>query len=252
MARLVFASDLHLPPRPSEEMTLLLRLLSDLKSRQASGQEQALYVVGDLFSFWIDRPLAARLYQPVLTALAELSRSGCQLTLLDGNRDFGFGRVLREATGARLAGERAVVEQSGRRAVLLHGDQLLTADRRYQLFKLAVRSWPARLAARWLPAPLLLRAVRRLEHLSAAEKSRKPPSAMRLDDTACAREAAAAGAELVIHGHTHCPGQFSCRSTDRPVEVYGLGAWGPEGATILEWSEGQPPHLVRWPPAPTE
>jgi UDP-2,3-diacylglucosamine hydrolase len=250
LARLVFVSDVHLGPRSGAEQQLFLDLLSALRRRQLAGQPQSLFVLGDLFSFWIDRSLVAGLFRPVLEALAALSASGCAITLLEGNRDFGGGRVLRGSTGASLPGEHTVLERGGHRVLLLHGDQLLTRDRRYQLFKRLVRCAPARLLARLLPAPLLLWTVRRLEGVSASEKSRKRPEHMQIDQAAAGRAAAAAGADILVHGHTHRPERTVLQTAGRPLTVYALGAWGPEGATVLDWPELGEPGLVQWPQVP--
>jgi UDP-2,3-diacylglucosamine hydrolase len=247
LSRLTVISDLHLPVDPDPVRERFLALLSELGRRQRSGQTQQLVVAGDLFSFWVDRPLVARRFEPALGALARLVNSGCQVTLIEGNRDFGFGRVLSSASGAALCKEELRIDDRDARALVLHGDQFLTADRRYQLFKKLVRSGPARLAARLLPSPLLLWSVRRLEAASRREKARKPPEHMQADDRAIARTATAAGAQVVIHGHTHQPAAREIRAAGGPLKCFSLGQWDSAGAVILDWPEAAPPRLVHWP-----
>ncbi len=247
MARLTFISDLHLSPSPDATWERFLELTARLAERARGGEEQRLCVAGDLFSFWVDRRLVAGIFRRPLAAMRQLVEAGCPVTLLEGNRDFGFGAVLTAASGARTAGERLTVEQDGRRALVMHGDQLLTADRRYQLFKRLVRSRPARALARWLPAPLLLWGVRRLERVSEGEKARKDAAAMRVDPAAAGRELAAAGAEILIYGHTHDPGEEGLEVSGRPCRLYNLGEWDAAGGTLLDWPAGAEPRLVRWP-----
>ena len=182
MPDLTFISDLHLGPRSAAVEPHFLSLLDELAGRVRAGRPQRLYVLGDLFAFWLERPrLARRLQARALEAIAGLVRAGCPVGVLDGNRDFGYGRVLSEATGAEPMGERLVAEAGGGRVLLTHGDELLTADRHYQLFKRVVRSLPARAAARWLPEALVLWAVGRLEGVSRHEKAAKPPAVMEPD-----------------------------------------------------------------------
>jgi UDP-2,3-diacylglucosamine hydrolase len=248
LPRLTFISDLHLPPGPGQRLNLFKALLAELASRQESGRPQELYVVGDLLSFWVDRKAVAALFGEVLRPMAELSGRGCRITLLDGNRDFGFGPVMTEAAKVRLVGERTVVEHAGSRALLLHGDQLLTSDRRYQFFKALVRSWPARLAARLLPSPLLLWAVRRLERVSTKEKARKSAEAMLVDQAAASRALADCGGNLLIHGHTHQPTVGELTVSTGTARVFNLGEWSENGAQIVDWPEDAEPRLVHWPP----
>jgi UDP-2,3-diacylglucosamine hydrolase len=248
LTRMTFISDLHLPPTPGTVGAHLESLTRELAARQSSGQAQQLYVLGDLFSFWVDRPLVAELFSLPLKAIAELVRSGCRVVILQGNRDFGFGRVIVDATGAEFPGESCAIEQVDSRALLLHGDQLLTFDRRYQLFKKVVRSWPARMAARWFPSPLLLWSVRRLERVSTAENTRKTSAQMRVDDQVAEREMNKTSANVLIHGHTHEHGSRQIAGSEGELALFNLGEWDENGGTILDWPEGASPRLVHWPP----
>ena len=52
-----------------------------------------------------------------------------------GNRDFLLGERFEQATGARLLPEQHVVTLGGARTLLLHGDELCTADIEYQRYR---------------------------------------------------------------------------------------------------------------------
>ena len=250
MPDLTFISDLHLGPRSAAVEPHFLSLLDELAGRVRAGRPQRLYVLGDLFAFWLERPrLARRLQARALEAIAGLVRAGCPVGVLDGNRDFGYGRVLSEATGAEPMGERLVAEAGGGRVLLTHGDELLTADRRYQLFKRVMRSLPARAAARWLPEALVLWAVGRLEGVSRHEKAAKPPAVMEPDLAEAARLAAAAGAGTLVCGHTHRPGEARIPVAGGELRMFVLGGWTSDGGTILEWPAGGEPRLAVWPRA---
>jgi len=245
---LTFISDLHLGPAQSAVAERFRALAGELAARVRAGRPQKLYVLGDLFSFWVERPaLMRRLHGPVLEALAGLVRAGCPVAVLDGNRDFGYGPAMTAACGAEVLGERAAVEAGGRRGLLLHGDELLTADRRYQLFKRLVRSAPARAAAKWLPEGLVLWTVGRLEGLSRREKSAKPAAALALDLAEAVRLAEAAGAAVLVCGHTHQPGERRVPVVGGHLRVFVLGGWRADGGTILDWPELGGPRLARWP-----
>lgn len=245
-------SDLHLRPGSDGVRRRLLSLAGELAARARAGRRTRLCILGDLFAFWAERPrLMRRLYGPELEVLAELSRAGCPVEVLDGNRDFGYGRVLAEAAGAEPRGERAELSLAGRKALLIHGDQLLTADRGYQRYKRVIRSAPARWAARRLPEPLVLAVVRRLEAVSASHRAspRKPRGLAALDLAAGARLAEAAGADYLICGHVHESAELELPAAagGRPRKLLVLGEWGEAGADILEWPEGEEPRLTRWP-----
>jgi UDP-2,3-diacylglucosamine hydrolase len=217
LADLTFVSDLHLGPSRSALEEYFCALLARLAERAKSGREQRLYVVGDLFSFWVERPpLMRRLHARALEAMSAAVRAGCRIFVLDGNRDFGYGRAVTGLSGAEPLGESAAVELGGRTALLLHGDQLLTSDRRYQIFKRVVRSWPARTAAKWLPQALVLWCVALLERFSSREKAVKPPEAWKLDEAVAARMMQAAGADVLVCGHLHSPAERAIDVAGRP------------------------------------
>jgi UDP-2,3-diacylglucosamine hydrolase len=247
LARLTLISDLHLCAGVSSISDSLALLVNRLVKRQASKQSQTLYIIGDLFSFWVDRPLLAKLFAPALNSLRNLTDSGCQVVILDGNRDFGLGKILSKNTGAETAGESLKIEHAGQSILLLHGDQLLTADRRYQIFKSIIRSLPVRLIAKLLPSPLLRWGINRLENISHSEKKRKPSSVMVVNDLETAAWMSRTNCKTLIHGHTHQPGSRYIDSANGKLRVFSLGSWNPSGGVILDWPEDSDPKLRTWP-----
>ncbi len=247
MARLTLISDLHLCTGISSVFESMDLLTQRLIKRQAAKQDQTLYIIGDLFSFWVDRPLMAKLFAPALRSLRNLTESGCQVVILDGNRDFGLGKTLTENTGAQVVGESLKIEHGGKSILLLHGDQLLTADRRYQIFKSIVRSFPARLIARLLPSPLLRWGINRLENISHSEKKRKPSSVMVINDVETAAWMSRTNCKTLIHGHTHQAGSRDIDSENGKLRIISLGSWNQSGGIIMDWPEDSPPTLRTWP-----
>ena len=57
----------------------------------------------------------------------------------------------------------------------------------------------------------------------------------------------AAGAELLVHGHTHDPGERAREVSGSRLRMFNLGEWDSDGGTILDWPEDGEPRLVRWP-----
>jgi UDP-2,3-diacylglucosamine hydrolase len=114
-----FISDAHVGARvPGAEQ----RLVSFLES--VRGRADSLYILGDLFEFWMEygRAIPRRGFR-VLSLLAELHRGGTALAYLKGNHDLWFKGFLERELGARAADE---LEQviDGRRVFLSHGDAL--------------------------------------------------------------------------------------------------------------------------------
>jgi UDP-2,3-diacylglucosamine hydrolase len=100
--RTIFLADAHLASPSDLNYRLLLRFLQNLE-----GNTEALFIMGDLFDFWLGFPSQPfQQFNAVLEALLALKRSGCRLVYFEGNHDFHLGELFRnrlatESTPAR-------------------------------------------------------------------------------------------------------------------------------------------------------
>ena len=79
----LFISDLHLDDRRPETTRLLMQFLQD----EASNTD-ALYILGDLFEFWLGDDVPTQCATQVAEALAVLADKGIPCYFMHGNRDF--------------------------------------------------------------------------------------------------------------------------------------------------------------------
>jgi len=98
--------------------------------RELSAQMRAaaadLYILGDLFDFWIEYRMAIRPdYFIVLHELRCLVEAGVRVHYLVGNHDFALGPFLRETVGVSVCHYALDVEIQGRRVHMRHGDDIL-------------------------------------------------------------------------------------------------------------------------------
>lgn len=238
--RSLFVSDLHLTetrPQANE------RFFSFLEG--AARDAQSLYVLGDLFEYWIgDDDLSDPFNAVVAGLLKDLSGRGVRLFLMHGNRDFLLGREFCRATGATLLDDPAVVAVDGERVLLMHGDTLCTDDLDYQAWRRTARSdeWQRGFLGKSL-------AERRREILALRDKSReviqeKPAEIMDVNAGAVVEALQRHGVSRLVHGHTHRPGRHALRVEGRACDRWVLPDWyGPGGYLSLE--DGRP-RLVRF------
>ncbi len=225
MAFTAFISDLHLTEARPHINEIFFRFLNDV-----APSAQALYILGDLFEFWIgDDDLTDPLNARVAAALARLSASGVKVSVMHGNRDFLLmGRFCR-AAAAHLIIDPTVVDCHGVRTLLMHGDTLCTDDLRYQAFRQRVRSpiWQKI----FLAQPLWLRRyeVRGTRRISEQEKEVK--SAISMDVTPQAVEQALREyrCNRLIHGHTHRPARHVHVVDGETCERWVLSDWYKHG-----------------------
>jgi UDP-2,3-diacylglucosamine hydrolase len=135
MPHSLFISDLHLSPETPAATASLVEFLS-----QTAAHADSLYVLGDLFEYWIgDEGMAEPHAQQVIEAFRTLTNKGVATYFMHGNRDFLFGERVAEAAGLHLLADPTVVDLYGTPTILMHGDTLCTDDHEYQRFRAIVR-----------------------------------------------------------------------------------------------------------------
>lgn len=220
MKRLLFIADLHL--HAADRATLAL---FEQFCRQLGRHADALYILGDLFEAWAGDDADDDAATTVRSALSELHAHGTDILLLHGNRDFLLGERFIAACGAGLLPDPSVIEWSGQRLALCHGDLLCTADADYQALRARLRS-PA-LQAALLARP---RSDREAFARDAREASRraganKPEAIMDVTPEAVDAMLSEHGADILIHGHTHRPADHRWEHAGASRRRLVLGAW---------------------------
>lgn len=201
-AETLIVSDLHLAESRPAITALFLRFLEDTAARAA-----ALYILGDLFEYWIgDDDLATSPNRDVAHALGALSGRGTRVMLMHGNRDFLVAQGFAAAAGLEIIPDPTLVDLHGVPTLLMHGDTLCTDDMAYQAFRTRVRDPHVQSAFLGLPLD-----VRRQEVglMRAQSEQQKQAKAMEIMDVTAAAVDEAFRAHgyppRLIHGHTHRP-----------------------------------------------
>jgi len=226
MTRL-FVSDLHLGADSPAAIDQFIEFLANQAARA-----EALYILGDLFEFWVGDDDRSSPAQRVCAGLAALTGGGVPCFVMHGNRDFLLGPGFAARSGCRLLADPVVAELDGERVLLTHGDALCTDDYSYQELRTFVRD-PAR-QRRFLALPLASRELLADEGRagSRAHTSRTRPSIMDVNASAVTRAFRAARVHRMIHGHTHRPGVHEGEVDGAPAQRIVLGAWYEQGSYL--------------------
>ena len=243
VSRALFISDLHLSAERPPSNEQFFRFLRD-----EAGRAQALYILGDLFEYWIgDDELEAAdgdpLAKRVAAGIRRLSAAGVAVRLMHGNRDFLIGRRFCEATGAELLDDPALADVGGARTLLMHGDTLCTDDLDYQNWRRTARSteWQREFLSKTL-------AERRETILGLREKSKaviqaKPAEIMDVNAEAVRDAFRRHGVARLIHGHTHRPARHEIEVDGMRRERWVLPDWYQRGGYLAVDQVG--PRLIR-------
>jgi UDP-2,3-diacylglucosamine hydrolase len=202
--RTLFISDLHL----DESRPGILAQFERFAAEVAPGAE-ALYVLGDLFEYWVgDDGLALALPQRVAAALHPLA-AVMPVSFMHGNRDFLVAERFAQETGARLIADPTTVDLYGTSALLMHGDTLCTDDVAYQAFRARVRDPAWQRATLAQPLERRIAAAREMRSESEDAKQAKPMEIMDVNRAAVERAFLDTDCDVMIHGHTHRPGRHA-------------------------------------------
>ncbi|MGD8384779.1 MAG: UDP-2,3-diacylglucosamine diphosphatase [Lysobacterales bacterium] len=216
----LFISDLHLDDRRPETTALFFEFLQT-QARHA----ETLYILGDLFEYWLGDDAAGACSEQVAAALSALAAAQVECYFMHGNRDFLLGADYARRAAITLLPQPHVIDLYGERVLLLHGDSLCTDDIAYQRFRKQVRNpaWQRDFLAR----PLRERSVLADEARAASDGYKQATAAeiMDVNQDAVEAEMSRHGVTRMIHGHTHRPAVHEFRSGNETARRFVLGDW---------------------------
>lgn len=235
MSRSFFISDLHLAgERPATNERFFRFLREEVRGAAA------LYILGDLFEYWLGDdeldagdgdPLAAE----VVAALRDLSDAGTALAVMHGNRDFLLASRFCTEARAMLISDPIMMQVAGEGILLMHGDTLCTDDHDYMNWRKTARSpqWQGEFLAK--PLPARRETIRGLRQRSKEVIAAKPAQIMDVNDDTVRDVLRQYKARRLIHGHTHRPALHELEVDGRRCERWVLPDWyGPGGYLVVD------------------
>ncbi len=225
----LFISDLHLcAQRPA-----VIRLFLDFL-RERAARAEALYILGDLFEYWIgDDAMHDAEFASIVEALHALTQGGTPAYIMHGNRDFLIGQDFEKASGCRLLPDPTLIDLYGERVLLMHGDTLCTDDVAYLNFRHMVRDprWIAGFLGKTVDERNAI--VRNLRETSKAAMAEKKPEIMDVNANTVVTVMREQGVRHLIHGHTHRPAQHAVQIDGQAARRSVLGDWYEQGSVLV-------------------
>lgn len=230
-------SDLHLSEEHPELLAGFQRLCMRLPA-----ETRALWILGDLFDFWIGDDAPSPMAEGVLKALRPLSSRGVDLHFIPGNRDFLVGKNFAEAANMQIHHDGKMLVINGRPTWLVHGDHLCIDDKGYMEFRKIVRNpgWQQDFLSKPVAERELM--ANQARQMSSTENASKPEDIMDVNPAFTESQVATHGAIDLIHGHTHRP---AVHDLGEEGTRYVLGDWHDGEAVICQWSNNTAPVLKR-------
>ncbi|MCM2679262.1 UDP-2,3-diacylglucosamine diphosphatase [Echinimonas agarilytica] len=228
-----FLSDMHV----SDQRPDITRALVNFLSGQAR-QADAVYLLGDVFDYWVGDDYLTDAVKIVKNALKELSDSGVSLFFIGGNRDFLVGKRFSRETGCTLLDEHSVVDLYGTPTLIMHGDTLCTLDVDYQAFRKTSRSWWWQLFMCNLPLFVRTKIAEKLKRRSKSSKSMKSEMIMDVTAEEVSLQMRQHKVLTLIHGHTHRQAIHQFSLDESPATRIVLGDWFSSGNVLACTPDG--------------
>lgn len=247
MALFVIA-DLHL----SKQVPILNQAFENFVAKLQSGDE--LYILGDLFNFFVGLDSHDEAQSVVKNALAKAKERGVRAFLIHGNRDFLMSSKEASFLNMTLLEDNYLIklkDQDAHYMMLCHGDMLCTNDHDYQRYARTVNNKCLQSLFRLLPLFIRRKIGARIRSSSMAQESnyrRRDPkiygvvpksvdeelvkllpikhehntTAHHIDDGANKTNEPRI---IVVHGHIHVFAAINNESSIYKTR-YVLGSWG--------------------------
>ncbi|MGF1720406.1 UDP-2,3-diacylglucosamine diphosphatase [Vibrio kyushuensis] len=224
----LFISDLHLSPSRPDITQCFLDFM-----RNEAIHAKTLYVLGDLFEFWIGDNDNSDFSIQVQQEFKRLTDLGIECYFTQGNRDFLIGKRFAKQTGMTLLDDETVIDLYGRKAVILHGDTLCTLDVKYLEYRKKVHQPWLQWVFNRIPFFLKRKIVSKVQSDIKEEKQTKSLDIMDVTPDEVISVMDKYSVDLMIHGHTHRPNIHRLNvSSGEGIRIV-LGDWYTQGSILV-------------------
>jgi len=214
-----FIADLHLSPQRPNAIRLFEQFL-----RRGARRLESIYILGDLFDYWVGDDGAEALGHRAVEAALRAAAAGTRIFFMRGNRDFLIGDDFARRSGCELLPDPAIINP-GRRILLTHGDALCADDTEHQLARGTMLSAKWQRAFLEKPLEQRMHTAAAMRAQSEAAKQRKSMALMDVNQDAVEALMLRHRADTLIHGHTHQPAVHRFELAGKPAWRYVLGDW---------------------------
>ena len=223
----IFIADLHLSQDIPKTKEIFDRLVNEITE-----ETDALYILGDLFQFWVGDDDRSFFNEEVKITLKKISNK-TPIYLMNGNRDFLLDGTFSEESGCILISDPFAFDLYGKRTLLTHGDLLCTKNVKYRLFRFLIRI-PFGLKI-FLKFPLKFRTwfARNLQKYSAKSKKKKSKKTLAPQLTAAKKLLTNFKAQQIIHGHIHIEETEEFTFNNKKSIRISLGEWSNKGRLLI-------------------
>jgi UDP-2,3-diacylglucosamine hydrolase len=226
MSQTLFVSDVHLDQKRPHIVAAFCRFLEQCSSADA------LYILGDLFEYWIGDDDPAIGLEPVISGIQNLGNTGVPVYFIHGNRDFLVGKKFSKQTQCKILPEETVIDLYGTPTLIMHGDTLCTDDIAYQNYRKKARNPILQKTLLMLSVKRRLKIAEGLRKKSKSATQEKPEDIMDVNQKTVEQVMQKYNVKHLIHGHTHRPAEHKFNLDNDSYQRMVLGDWYEHGSVL--------------------
>ena len=231
---ITFISDLHI----SETQPEIANQFIDFLENQAQNSD-ALYILGDLFEYWIGDDDPNPYYEKIVSSLYDFTASGIPTYFIHGNRDFLIGEIFAKKTGVKILKDPSIIKINGEKIMISHGDIFCTDDYEYQNTRKITRNpeWQKQMLEKTIIERKKFAQISREKSRDHTKFLDETITDVNQDEIRKAFETC--NVTKLIHGHTHKPAIHDMLINNISHQRFVLGDWYEQGS-ILNWNKSGP------------
>jgi UDP-2,3-diacylglucosamine hydrolase len=226
-----FISDLHLSDYSSD---ITENFLSFIENHivTTNTKADALYILGDLFDFWVGDDYLSDTAEKVAKTLKQASQK-TPIYYMQGNRDFLLNKSFCDLAGMKLIPDPIKINLYNTPTLLTHGDSLCMLDKKYTQFRAFSRNRLIQKLFLAIPVSLRLKIANYIREKSTLDSRKKSAEIMDVSPEAVIQLIQTHQVKRLIHGHTHRPAHHKVFTPHTPTERFVLGAWENHGEILI-------------------
>ena len=228
-----FIADLHLSDTTTKATEIFLKFLKEIPE-----EIDALYILGDLFKFWIGDDNHSDFNKQIKEALKKAG-SKTPIYLMPGNRDFLLGNDFAKESGCILIPDPYIINLYGTKTTLTHGDLLCTHDTKYQFFRNVIRSTFVLKIFLKSPLPIRLWLAKNIQKYSAKIKATRNKNLLSIQTKDAKNLLIKNNTTQIIHGHIHCEETEEIVIDNKKTRRISLGDWDNQGSILTYYTDNE-------------
>lgn len=222
---ILFISDVHLCKNNNQSQLLLNSL------RESCHKYEKIFILGDLFNYWISDDISLDYYKESINTLKKIS-SLTNVFIMKGNRDFLIGQEFFGETQCKYITDPFLLNVNNTKIILTHGDYLCDDTITYSIYRYIVNINFIQYCFQNLPHFIRKKISKKIRRISSNKKFKFSDHYSNKSKQKIYKLCRKYNTNTLIHGHTHIPMKKSFNINGLNINLFVLGEWTDKAVSI--------------------